>query len=618
MAEYRNSNRILYPLGVTQEEKSAHILVQGHGEEVFLLLYRPGEKKPCEKIPFDPKHRMGDVWSLELDRADLASFEYNFMIDGKIVADPYARILTGREKWADRKRAGKPVQCRVLSEAFDWEDDANPEIPYADTILYKLHVRGFTAHASSNVSARGTYAGIVEKIPYLKDLGITAVELMPVTEFDEVMMSSSGNGFHDAKPEPTGYINYWGYGPSYLYTVKSAYASHGEMSAESEFKTLVKELHRAGIECIPELYFTGKELPGEIVSVLRYWVEEYHVDGFHLLGFPNLLLAAEDPFLKRTKLFAENWNEVMDRRPKKGYITPGDGPVSVAEKNLAEYNMQFMEDMRRFLKGDEGMLQAFEFRNRRNPAEYAVVNYMANTNGFTLMDAVSYDRKHNEKNGWNNTDGDNNGHSWNCGAEGETDDPNVNGLRRRLIKNAFAALLCSRGPAMFFAGDEFCNTQFGNNNAYCQDNIISWLDWSRLEEFKEIHDFVRHMIQFRKEHPILRKMTKPSSCQFPEISVHNGTPFNASTDYKTKLIGIMYAGRNEEDTEDDIVFYCMNAYWEPLVMQLPVLPNGKHWHVDTNTNAEYFDGEDFTAKTELLGVNTIRVPARTTIILVAE
>ena len=171
---------------------------------------------------------------------------------------------------------------------------------------------------------------------------------------------------------------------------------------------------------------------------------------------------------------------------------------------------------------------------------------------------------------------------------------------------------------MFFAGDEFCNTQFGNNNAYCQDNIISWLDWSRLEEFKEIHDFVRHMIQFRKEHPILRKMTKPSSCQFPEISVHNGTPFNASTDYKTKLIGIMYAGRNEEDTEDDIVFYCMNAYWEPLVMQLPVLPNGKHWHVDTNTNAEYFDGADFTAKTELLGVNTIRVPARTTIILVAE
>ncbi len=215
------------------------------------------------------------------------------------------------------------MQCRVLSEAFDWEDDANPEIPYADTILYKLHVRGFTAHASSNVSARGTYAGIVEKIPYLKDLGITAVELMPVTEFDEVMMSSSGNGFHDAKTEPTGYINYWGYGPSYLYAVKSAYASHGEMSAESEFKTLVKELHRAGIECIPELYFTGKELPGEIVSVLRYWVEEYHVDGFHLSGFPNLLLAAEDPFLKEDEAFCGKLERGDGSPPEKGLYHAG-------------------------------------------------------------------------------------------------------------------------------------------------------------------------------------------------------------------------------------------------------------------------------------------------------
>ena len=179
---------------------------------------------------------------LALDRTDFASFEYNFMIDGKIVTDPHARIITGREKWADRKRAGKPVHGRVLSEEFDWEDDVNPETPYADTILYKLHVRGFTAHASSGVSARGTYAGVVEKIPYLKDLGITAVELMPVTEFDEIMMSVSGSGFHDAKPEPTGYLNYWGYGPSHLYAVKSAYASHGEMSAECEFKTLVKRI----------------------------------------------------------------------------------------------------------------------------------------------------------------------------------------------------------------------------------------------------------------------------------------------------------------------------------------------------------------------------------------
>ena len=316
------------------------------------------------------------------------------------------------------------------------------------------------------------------------------------------------------------------------------------------------------------------------------------------------------------KLIAEAWDAG-------GLYQVGSFP---SWNRCAEWNGRYRDDMRSFLKGDDGMAGnaitritgSRDLYSPESRGHKASVNFMTCHDGFTLYDLYSYNEKHNEKNGWNNTDGDNNGHSWNCGAEGETDDPNVNGLRRRLIKNAFAALLCSRGPAMFFAGDEFCNTQFGNNNAYCQDNIISWLDWSRLEEFKEIHDFVRHMIQFRKEHPILRKMTKPSSCQFPEISVHNGTPFNASTDYKTKLIGIMYAGRNEEDTEDDIVFYCMNAYWEPLVMQLPVLPNGKHGHVDTNPNAEYFDGEDFTAKTELVGVNTIRVPARTTIILVAE
>ena len=588
MAEYRNSNRILYPLGVTQEEKSAHVLVQGHGEEVFLLLYRPGEKKPCEKIPFDPKHRMGDVWSLELDRADLASFEYNFMIDGKIVADPYARILTGREKWADRKRAGKPVQCRVLSEAFDWEDDANPEIPYADTILYKLHVRGFTAHASSNVSARGTYAGIVEKIPYLKDLGITAVELMPVTEFDEVMMSSSGN---DAKSEPIGYINYWGYGPSYLYAVKSAYAFHGEMSAESEFKTLVKELHRAGIECIPELYFTGKELPGEIVSVLRYWVEEYHVDGFHLSGFPNLLLAAEDPFLKRTKLFAENWNEVMDRRPKKGYITPGDGPVSVAEKNLAEYNMQFMEDMRRFLKGDEGMLRAFEFRSRRNPAEYAVVNYMANTNGFTLMDAVSYDRKHNEKNGEENRDGSDYNYSWNCGAEGPTRKKKIVELRKQLIKNAYLLLFLSQGVPLLMAGDEFGNSQDGNNNAYCQDNAVSWLNWKLLETHKDQVEFVKRLIAFRKSHKMFHMDREPrimdyKSCGRPDVSYHGENAWKPEFENFRRQFGILYWGAyaKKPDGTDDANFYVLyNMHWEPHMFGLPHLPKGAKWHVICST-----------------------------------
>ena len=624
MAEYRNRNRILYPLGVTQEENGVHILVQGRAGEVRLLLYRPGEKKPCEEIPFDPKYRMGDVWELALDRTDFASFEYNFMIDGKIVTDPNARVITGREKWADRKRAGKPVRGRILSEEFDWEDDVNPETPYAETILYKLHVRGFTAHASSGVSARGTYAGVVEKIPYLKDLGITAVELMPVTEFDEIMMSASGSGFHDAKPEPTGYLNYWGYGPSYLYAVKSAYASHGEMSAECEFKTLVKELHKAGIECIPEIYFTGKELPGEILSVLRYWAEEYHVDGFHLSGFPDLSLAAEDPFLRRTKLFAENWNEVMNRRPKQGYITPGDGVVSVEEKNLAEYNMQFMEDMRRFLKGDEGILSAFEFRNRRNPAEYAVINYMANTNGFTLMDAVSYDRKHNEKNGEENRDGSDYNYSWNCGAEGTTRKKKIVELRKQLLKNAYLLLFLSQGVPLLMAGDEFGNSQDGNNNAYCQDNAVSWLNWKLLETHKDQVDFVKRLIAFRKAHKMFHMDREPrimdyKSCGRPDVSYHGENAWKPEFENFRRQFGILYWGAyaKRSDGSDDANFYvAYNMHWEPHMFGLPHLPKGARWRVicstaDPDVEDIPADGTGETLKNQMM----LAVPPRGIMIL---
>ena len=594
MAEYRNRNRILYPLGVTQEENGVHILVQGRAGEVRLLLYRPGEKKPCEEIPFDPKYRMGDVWELALDRTDFASFEYNFMIYGKIVTDPNARVITGREKWADRKRAGKPVRGRILSEEFDWEDDVNPEIPYAETILYKLHVRGFTVHASSGVSARGTYAGVVEKIPYLKELGITAVELMPVTEFDEIMMSSSGSGFHNAKQEPTGYVNYWGYGPSYLYAVKTAYASRETMSAEGEFKTLVRELHKAGIECIPEMYFTGKELPGEILSVLRYWVEEYHVDGFHLTGFPDLSLAAEDPFLKRTKLFAENWNDIMNRRPKQGYVTPGDGAVSVEEKNLAEYNMQFMEDMRRFLKGDEGMLSAFELRNRRNPMEYAVINYMANTNGFTLMDTVSYDRKHNEKNGEENRDGSDYNYSWNCGAEGPTRKKKIVELRKQLLKNAYLLLFLSQGVPLLIAGDEFGNSQDGNNNAYCQDNKTGWLNWKKQKKETWLAEFIKNLADFRREHPIIAsehpmELNDYGRKGFPDLSYHGESAWISSIPADRQAAGILYCGEYEKKTDqtpDDYIYIGYNFHSGLSHLALPKLPQNKKWYLLMTTAAE--------------------------------
>lgn len=658
--------------------------INSHGAtRCTLLLFKPQAPKPYARIPFPDSYRIGDTYSMLVYDIKPDEFEYAFSFDGpyepakgllfneeNVLLDPYSRAVTGQRKWGEKPEGGKDFEyrARVVKSSFDWGNIKQLEQPFEDLVIYETHVRGYTKDKSSGVSAPGTFAGLKDKIPYLKDLGINAVELMPIFEFDEMESARVVDGVQ--------LYNYWGYNTVSFFAPNTSYAFNEEHNHEGdELKSLIKALKENGIEVILDVVFNhtaeGNEMGpcfsfkgidnnvyymltpdahyynfsgcgnvmncnhpvvrNFIIDCLRHWAIEYRVDGFRfdlasILGRdqngapmanpPILESLAFDPVLGKMKLIAEAWDAG-------GLYQVGSFP---SWNRWAEWNGRYRDDMRSFLKGDDGMARnaitritgSRDLYSPESRGHKASVNFLTCHDGFTLYDLYSYNEKHNEKNGWNNTDGDNNGHSWNCGAEGETDDPNVNGLRRRLIKNAFAALLCSRGPAMFFAGDEFCNTQFGNNNAYCQDNIISWLDWSRLEEFKEIHDFVRHMIQFRKEHPILRKMTKPSSCQFPEISVHNGTPFNASTDYKTKLIGIMYAGRNEEDTEDDIVFYCMNAYWEPLVMQLPVLPNGKHWHVDTNTNAEYFDGEDFTEKTELLGVNTIRVPARTTIILVAE
>ena len=658
--------------------------INSHGAtRCTLLLFKPQAPKPYARIPFPDSYRIGDTYSMLVFDIKPDEFEYAFSFDGpyepakgllfneeNVLLDPYSRAVTGQRKWGEKPEGGKDFEyrARVVKSSIDWGNIKQLEQPFEDLVIYETHVRGYTKDKSSGVSAPGTFAGLKDKIPYLKDLGINAVELMPIFEFDEMESARVVDGVQ--------LYNYWGYNTVSFFAPNTSYAFNEEHNHEGdELKSLIKALKENGIEVILDVVFNhtaeGNEMGpcfsfkgidnnvyymltpdahyynfsgcgnvmncnhpvvrSFIIDCLRHWAIEYRVDGFRfdlasILGRdqngapmanpPILESLAFDPVLGKMKLIAEAWDAG-------GLYQVGSFP---SWNRWAEWNGRYRDDMRSFLKGDDGMAGnaitritgSRDLYSPESRGHKASVNFLTCHDGFTLYDLYSYNEKHNEKNGWNNTDGDNNGHSWNCGAEGETDDPNVNGLRRRLIKNAFAALLCSRGPAMFFAGDEFCNTQFGNNNAYCQDNIISWLDWSRLEEFKEIHDFVRHMIQFRKEHPILRKMTKPSSCQFPEISVHNGTPFNASTDYKTKLIGIMYAGRNEEDTEDDIVFYCMNAYWEPLVMQLPVLPNGKHWHVDTNTNAEYFDGEDFTEKTELLGVNTIRVPARTTIILVAE
>ena len=648
-----------------------------------LLLFRPREKEPYARLKFPEAYHIGNTYSMLVFDLKIEEFEYAFQLDGPydkekgllfnkntVLLDPYARAVTGQKEWGDRPESDEGFVChaRVVENNFDWGNVRQLELPMEDLVIYELHVRGYTKDVSSGVSARGTYEGLRQKIPYLKDLGINAVELMPIFEFDEMESARVVDGEQ--------LYNYWGYNTVCFFAPNTSYSSVVEHNHEGEeLKRLIYELKENGIEVILDVVFNhtaeGNEdgpsfsfkgidnniyyilTPGGgyynfsgcgnvlncnhpttrrfIIDCLRFWVTEYRVDGFRfdlasilsrdwngapMAEPPILHEIACDAILGKVKLIAEAWDA-------SGLYQVGNFP---AFSRWSEWNGRYRDDMRRFLKGDAGLAGTAITRitgsgdmyDRATRGEDASVNFLTCHDGFTLYDLYSYNTKHNEKNGWNNTDGDNNGNSWNCGVEGETDNPEIEGLRRRMVKNAFATLMCSRGPAMFYAGDEFCNTQFGNNNAYCQDNLVSWLDWNRLEEYQEIHDFFRYMIAFRKEHAVLRKSTGPASCGLPEISIHNGYPFNNRTDYNSRLIGVMFAGRDEADTRDDVIFYGMNAYWEPINMQLPELPCGKKWKVCVNTAVPYADGqspEQFMNNTQN---NNLRIEPRTVVILTAE
>ena len=648
-----------------------------------LLLFRPQEKEPYARLKYPEAYHIGNTFAMLVFGLKIDEFEYAFQLDGpydvsmgllfdknNVLLDPFAKAVTGQRNWGERPESdeGFVYHARVVENNFDWGKMTFPEIPAEDLIIYETHVRGFTRDASSGVTAGGTFEGLRQKIPYLKDLGVNAIELLPIFEFDEMESARVVDGVQ--------LYNYWGYNTVSFFAPNTSYSSVVEHNHEGdELKLLISELKANGMEVILDVVFNHTAEGNEngpcfsfkgidnniyymltpdghyynfsgcgnamncnhpimrkfIIDCLRYWVMEYRVDGFRFdlasiltrdqngapMPDPPILQGiACDPILGHVKLIAEAWDAG-------GLYQVGSFP---AFRRWSEWNGRYRDDMRRFLKGDGSMagtainriIGSTDLYDPVHRGESASVNFLTCHDGFTLYDLYSYNTKHNEKNGWNNTDGDNNGNSWNCGAEGETDDPQIEGLRRRMVKNAFATLLCSRGPAMFYGGDEFCNTQFGNNNAYCQDNIISWLDWTRLEKYREIHDFVRYMIGFRKRYAILRKKTKPVACNLPEISIHNGYPWNGGTDSNSRLIGIMYAGRDEHDTRDDIVFYCMNAYWETLVMQLPELPNGLQWKVCVNTSVEYEDGRDMESYTEFYYKKTLKVPPRTAIVLVAE
>lgn len=611
-----------------------------------LLLFHRKAEEPYAVIPFPESYRIGFCYSMIVFDLDIEEFEYAYRLDGpydekkglrfdknKILLDPYARAVTGQSQWGHVNNAQHGYRARVVQSNFDWGDQRHHSIPMEDLIIYELHVRGFTMDESSGVKHHGTFEGLREKIPYLKELGVNAVELMPIFEFDEM---------RDVRLiDENELIDFWGYNPVSFFAPNTSYCSSMEYNREGlELKTLIKDLHDNGIEVILDVVFNHTAEGNEfgpcfsfkgfdnniyymltpdghyynfsgcgntlncnhpvvrdmILECLRYWVIEYRVDGFRFdlasilgrnddgtpLSQPPLLRSlAFDSILGNVKLIAEAWDAG-------GLYQVGSFP---SWKRWAEWNGRYRDDMRRFLKGDDFLAQTAAARITGSPDLYdpayrggnASINFLTCHDGFTLYDLYSYNQKHNEANGWGNTDGADDNNSWNCGVEGETDDPAILALRKRLMKNACAILLCSRGTPMFLSGDEFADTRYGNNNPYCQDNLISWLDWSLLKKNKDLFDFFQYMIRFRKDHPAIRKDLEPSYLGVPAMSTHGLTPDETNFSGDSHVVCVRFAGYNETTQKEDLVYLAVNSGWFPVTLTLPELPEHYKWKVAVNT-----------------------------------
>lgn len=626
---------------------SVNFTIHTHGAtSCELLLFHRKAEEPYAVIPFPESYKIGFCYSMIVFDLDIEEFEYAYRLDGpydekkglrfdknKILLDPYARAVTGQSQWGHVNNAQHGYRARVVQSNFDWGDQRHHSIPMEDLIIYELHVRGFTMDESSGVKHHGTFEGLREKIPYLKELGVNAVELMPIFEFDEM---------RDVRLiDENELIDFWGYNPVSFFAPNTSYCSSMEYNREGlELKTLIKDLHDNGIEVILDVVFNHTAEGNEfgpcfsfkgfdnniyymltpdghyynfsgcgntlncnhpvvrdmILECLRYWVIEYRVDGFRFdlasilgrnddgtpLSQPPLLRSlAFDSILGNVKLIAEAWDAG-------GLYQVGSFP---SWKRWAEWNGRYRDDMRRFLKGDGFLAQTAAARITGSPDLYdpayrggnASINFLTCHDGFTLYDLYSYNQKHNEANGWGNTDGADDNNSWNCGVEGETDDPAILALRKRLMKNACAVLLCSRGTPMFLSGDEFADTRYGNNNPYCQDNLISWLDWSLLKKNKDLFDFFQYMIRFRKDHPVIRKDLEPSYLGVPAMSTHGLTPDETNFSGDSHVVCVRFAGYDEATQKEDLVYLAVNSGWFPVTLTLPELPEHYKWKVAVNT-----------------------------------
>jgi glycogen operon protein len=605
------------------------------------------------EIEIPQEFRIGDVYSMIVFDLDYEDVEYGYRFDGpwdpangqrfdraRILFDPYSKALGGRDVWRQKPDPNEiyPYRSRLTFDDFDWEGDHALETPLQDLVIYELHVRGFTAHSSSNSTAPGTFAGIREKIPYLKELGINCVELLPVFEFDEWEYSRK----HPETGEQL--LNYWGYSTLAFFAPKAGYAATGRLGMQvDEFKALVKDLHKAGIEVMldvvfnhtaegdhrgPMLCYRGVDnrtyymltpdgyylnfsgcgntfncnhpvVRNLVLDSLRYWSAEYHIDGFRFdlasilnrdqngvpLANPPLLESlAYDPVLSKCKLIAEAWDAG-------GLYQVGSFP---AYGRWAEWNGKFRDCARRFLKGDPGLVWETGSRIQGSPDLYlhrgpsTSVNFITCHDGFTLQDMVSYSHKHNEANGENNCDGANDNDSWNWGWEGDSTNPEIQLLRRQIVKNAFCLLLLSNGTPMILMGDEVGRSQGGNNNCYCHDSDVTWMDWTLVQRNADLFRFVKRLLMFRKTHAAVRtdaffQHSDYLSVGIPDISFHGIRPFSPDSSQDSNFIAWMLCGQYARPMHEDI-YIAVNSNWHALQVGLPQSSNTAPWKVVVNTS----------------------------------
>lgn len=601
-------DKAVYPMGVTVLGDGIHVSICAKGIDCFLVLFQKDTKIPFLKIQFPEVLRMGDVFRMTIKGQGFEFLFYCFEIDGKLFTDPFGKNFIDCTRWGEPENH-RIFQARIGEEAFDWGNDRQLKRSYEQSIIYRVHVRGFTRHNSSAVKNKGTFQGLIDKIPYLQELGITTLELMPINEFQEVVYPERVEGNPYGVDKPAGKINYWGYSDGFYFLPKASYSSGCHENSAIEFKTLVKKLHQSDIEIVIELYFTGKESPLFVLEVVRFWVREYHVDGIHLIGNLSFELVAGDPYLSGTKIWAADWN---------------DAGRSGCNEHLAEYRNDFLVSMRRLLKGDEDQLQGLIYHSKNKKQGMGTINYISHTNGFTLMDMVSYDRKHNEMNGEENRDGDDYNYSWNCGAEGVTRKKKIVGLRRKQIYNAIVILMLSQGTPMVLAGDEFGNSQKGNNNAYCQDNDISWLNWKDLERNRDIYEFMRFMIAFRKKHPVFSqpqqlRVLDYLSCGYPDVSYHGEKAWYPQFENFRRELGIMYCGlyaKNEAGETDDYFLVIYNMHWESHGFDLPHLPKNRKWYIAVDTSDQVHQG--FYENEPVVAARKQLVSPRTIVVLIGK